>query len=64
VEPPSASAAYEFATLASAGIGVRIGIGEGLIATGLLAQPLTYDTRLAALGADQSCACVSHGLRF
>ena len=30
--------------------GVRIGIGERLIATRLLAQPLTYDTRLAALG--------------
>ena len=34
--PPPAPAAYEFATLASAGTGVRIGIGERLIATGLL----------------------------
>jgi hypothetical protein len=41
---------------------VRIGIGERLIATGLLAQPLTYDTRLAALGADQSTVQeIAHG---
>jgi hemolysin activation/secretion protein len=63
--PPPAPAPYEFATLSSAGFGVRVGVGERLVATGLVAQPLTYDTRLAALGADQSMRLrFTLGLRF
>jgi hypothetical protein len=48
---------YKFAWLSSAGFGVRTGIGERLTATALLAKPLTYDSRLAALG-------ISQGTRF
>jgi hemolysin activation/secretion protein len=44
---------YPFASLASAGFGLRVGITERLIATALVAQPLWYDPELAALGVDQ-----------
>ncbi len=36
----SNGAIYEHAALSSAGFGVRVGLGERLIATGLVAQPL------------------------
>ena len=63
--PPPAPAPYEFATLSSAGFGLRVGLGERLIATGLVAQPLTYDTRLAALGQVQNTRLrFTLGLRF
>ena len=61
--PPGAP--YEFASLSSAGFGVRTGIGERLIATGLVAQPLTYNPQLAALGIDQNMRLrFTLGLRF
>jgi len=44
---------YEYASLASAGFGIRIGIGERLVLSGLVAQPL-WDPELAALGVVQS----------
>jgi hemolysin activation/secretion protein len=63
--PPPAGAAYEYSTLSSAGFGLRAGIGERLVATGLVAQPLTYDTRLAALGIEQNMRLrFTLGLRF
>jgi hypothetical protein len=49
-----AGAPYKFASLGSAGFRVRTGIGERLIGTVLLAQPLTYDSKLATLGVRQS----------
>ncbi len=56
---------YEFASLSSAGFGVRVGVGERLIATGLVAQPLSYEPQLAALGVDQSTRLrFTLGLRF
>jgi hemolysin activation/secretion protein len=45
---------YEYASLASAGFGIRTGIGEHLVASALVAQPLWYDPQLAALGVVQS----------
>jgi hemolysin activation/secretion protein len=45
---------YGFASLSSAGFGIRTGIGEHLIASALVAQPLWYDAELAALGVEQS----------
>jgi hemolysin activation/secretion protein len=45
---------YEFASLSSLGFGIRTGIGEHLIASALVAQPLWYDVELAALGVEQS----------
>jgi hemolysin activation/secretion protein len=45
---------YEYASLASAGFGIRTGIGERLVASALVAQPLWYDNQLAALGVVQS----------
>lgn len=58
-------APYEFAALASAGVGLRVGIGERLIATGLVAQPLTYDPKLDALGVEQATRLrFTVGLRF
>jgi hemolysin activation/secretion protein len=44
---------YEYASLASAGFGIRIGIGERLVLSGLVAQPL-WDLEFAALGVVQS----------
>jgi len=56
---------YEHAALSSAGFGVRVGLGERLIATGLVAQPLTYDSRLDALGVEQTMRLrFTIGLRF
>jgi len=56
---------YEHAALSSAGFGVRVGLGERLIATGLVAQPLTYDSRLDALGIEQTMRLrFTIGLRF
>lgn len=56
---------YEYASLASAGFGLRVGIGERLIASGLVAQPLTYDPRLDALGVQQTLRLrFTLGLRF
>lgn len=50
--PPGSG--YAFASLASIGFGLRTGIGERLIASALVAQPLTYDPDLAALGVEQT----------
>ena len=56
---------YEFASLASAGAGVRAVIGENLIATALVAQPLYNESQLDALGVDQSTRLrFSLSLRF
>jgi hemolysin activation/secretion protein len=44
---------YPHASLASVGFGIRVGIGERLVASGLVAQPLWYDAALAGLGVDQ-----------
>ena len=49
-----AGSPYQFASLGSAGFGLRVGIGERLIATGLVAQPLYYEPQLAPLGVEQS----------
>jgi len=60
-----AGSAYEFAALSSAGIGLRVGIGERLMATGLVAQPLSYEPQLAAAGIEQSMRLrFTLGLRF
>jgi hemolysin activation/secretion protein len=57
--------AYPYASLASLGFGVRVGIGERLIATGLVAQPLWYDAELAAFGIEQQTRYrFTIGLRF
>jgi hemolysin activation/secretion protein len=45
---------YAFASLSSAGAGLSADIGDRLSVTALVAQPLTYDSRLAELGIDQS----------
>jgi hemolysin activation/secretion protein len=47
------SSTYKFASLSSAGVGLSVPIGERLIATGLVAQPLTHEHKLAALGVEQ-----------
>jgi hemolysin activation/secretion protein len=47
-------APYAFASLSSAGAGLSAGIADRLSVTALVAQPLTYDSQLAALGVDQS----------
>jgi hemolysin activation/secretion protein len=47
-------APYAFASLSSAGAGLSADIADRLSVTALVAQPLTYDSRLAALGVDQS----------
>ncbi len=57
--------AYPYASLASLGFGVRVGVGERLIATGLVAQPLWYDAELAAIGIEQQTRYrFTIGLRF
>jgi hemolysin activation/secretion protein len=56
---------YKFASLSSAGLGLSVSIGGRLIATGLVAQPLTHEHQLAALGVEQSTRIrVTLGLRF
>ena len=45
---------YAFASLGSAGAGARASIGKSLVATALVAQPLYYESQLAALGVEQS----------
>ncbi len=54
------AAPYEFAAALRlpAGFGVRVGLGERLIATGLVAQPLTYElqARRPGGGADHAIA--------
>jgi hemolysin activation/secretion protein len=45
---------YKFASLGSAGVGLSVPIGERLIATGLVAQPLKHEHQLTALGVEQS----------
>ena len=60
-----AGVAYPYASLASLGFGVRVALGERLIATGLVAQPLWYDPELAALGIEQQTRYrFTIGLRF
>jgi hemolysin activation/secretion protein len=60
-----AGSPYEFASLSSAGFGLRVGIGERLVATGLVAQPLTYEPQLAAVGVEQGMRLrFTVGLRF
>ncbi len=55
-----AGSPYEFASLASAGAGVRAVIGENLIATALVAQPLYNESQLDSLGgANKARACAS-----
>jgi hypothetical protein len=39
-------------------------MGERLIVSGLVAQPLSYDPALTALGIDQSVHFIAIGLRF
>lgn len=56
---------YEYAALGSAGFGISAAIGERLVVTGLVAQPLTYDQRLDALGWQQTTRLrFTLGLRF
>ena len=45
---------YAFASLSSAGAGLSADLGDRLSVTALVAQPLGYDSKLAALGIDQS----------
>ena len=49
-----AGSPYGFASLASAGAGVRAAIGDNLVVTALVAQPLYYESQLARLGIEQS----------
>jgi hemolysin activation/secretion protein len=48
-----AGIAYPYASLASAGFGLRVGITERLVASALVAQPLWYGPELAAFGVEQ-----------
>ena len=57
--------AYPYASLASVGFGLRMGLTERLIASALVAQPLWYDPELAALGVEQQTRYrFTIGLRF
>lgn len=56
---------YSYASLGSVGFGVRFGIGERLVASALVAQPLGYNAQFAALGVDQWTRLrFTMGLRF
>jgi hemolysin activation/secretion protein len=60
-----AGSPYEFASLGSAGVGLRAAIGENLVLTALVAQPLYHESQLAALGVQQSTRLrFSLSLRF
>jgi hemolysin activation/secretion protein len=62
--PPDV-ATYEYAFLSSIGFGIRTGIGQHLVASGFVVQPLGYNAQLAALGLDQSLKLrFTAGLRF
>lgn len=50
----SPGAPYTYASLSSLGFGVSATIADRLSVTGLVAQPLGYDSQLAGLGIDQS----------
>lgn len=50
----SPGAPYTYASLSSLGFGVSATIADRLSVTGLVAQPLGYNSQLAALGIDQS----------
>ena len=57
--------AYEYASLSSIGFGIRTGVGQHLLASGFVVQPLGYNAQLAALGLDQSMKLrFTMGLRF
>ncbi len=62
--PPELSV-YEYASLSSIGFGIRTGVGQHLVASGFVVQPLGYNVQLAALGLDQSLKLrFTLGLRF
>jgi hemolysin activation/secretion protein len=45
--------AYPYSSLASVGLGLRVGITERLVASALVAQPLWYGPELAVFGVEQ-----------
>jgi len=62
---PPDLAIYEYASLSSIGFGIRTGVGQHLVASGFVVQPLGYNTQLAAFGLDQSMKLrFTMGLRF